>query len=344
MKQEKLREKVREIFEKQGFKVEKDCEKFSAERDGEKLELKVFSSEKFSEGEVLQKSEEDQKVFVDEGLEEVQEELENVSVIREEKEEKEYDLPSYELIGDIAVINELTVKEKEAVKGILSHHPSVKTILVKEEPLSGEFRVGGYRKIYGEETGTVHREFGCDFKVDPTEVYFSERFSTERKRVVDQIKEWEKVLVMFSGVGPFAIMAAKHSQAEEVVAIEKNPVGAEYMDENIKLNNVRDKVKGYQGDVREVLPLEEKFDRIIMPLPEKSNEFLELAIENLEENGVIHYYRFMEDDNWEELEEEIRETSEKSGLEYEILDRVRCGERGPSMERVCIDIKVSSEA
>ena len=339
MEQEKLEERVRRIFEQQGFNVEKHGETFSANREGEELELRVFSSEKYSEGDVLQSSKEDQKVFVDRGLEEVQREL-KASVIRDKKEEKEHDLPSYELIGDIAVINELTVAEEESVDGILSHHPSLKTILVKEAPLSGEYRVGGYRKIYGKETETVHTEFGCDFKVDPTEVYFSERFSTERKRVIEQIEEGEKVLVMFAGVGPFAVMAAKHSPAEKVAAIEKNPIGARYLEENIELNNVGEKIEAFQGDVREVLPLEEKFDRIVMPLPGKADEFLELAIQNLEESGVIQYYRFLEDENWEELEEEIREVSEKLSMEYEILEKVKCGERGPSMERVCIDIRL----
>jgi tRNA (guanine37-N1)-methyltransferase len=344
MKQEKIEEKVREVFEKQGFDVEKKGEKFSADKDCEELELKVFSSDKYSAQEVLEEVSESQKVFVDEDLEEVQEELEDVSVIREEEEEKEYELPSYELIGNIAVINELTVDEDEALEGILAHHPSVKTILVKDEPLSGEFRVGDYRKIYGEETETIHIEFGVEMRVDPTEVYFSERFSTERKRVVDQIKEGEKVLLMFAGVGPFALMAAKHSPAGKIVAIEKNPAGARYLEENIELNGIEEKVKAYQGDVREVLPLEEKFDRIIMPLPEKADEFLELAIENLEKGGVIHYYRFLEEENWGEIEEEIREAAKKLGRDYEILDRVNCGERGPSMERVCLDIRVSSEA
>jgi tRNA (guanine37-N1)-methyltransferase len=342
MKQENLEEKVKEIFDNQGFSIEDRDEKLLAERE-EILELKAFSSEKFSIEDVLGEASEDQKIFIDEGLEEVKEKLENVSVIREDREE-EYDLPSYELIGEIAVINELTVDEDEAVEGILSHHPSVKTILVKEEPLKGEYRVGGYRKLYGEETETVHTEYGCDFRVDPTQVYFSERFSRERKRVVDKIQEGEKVLVMFAGVGPFAVMAGKLSQAEKVVGIEKNPVAADYMKENIELNSLEDKVEAYEGDVRDILPLEEKFDRIIMPLPGKADEFLEPALENLEENGVIHYYRFLEEDNWEEIEEEVREAAESLDLKYEILARVKCGDRGPSMERVCIDFRVSSEA
>lgn len=328
MNQQKLEKKVAELFEKQGFDVEKEENELTAEQNEQELGLKIFSSEEFSSEEVLESVFEGEKVFLDEGLEKVKNELDNqVSVIKEEGSE-EYELPSYELIGEIAVINELTVDEDEAVEGILNHHPSVKTILLKEEPLQGEFRVGEYEKLYGEETETVHKEFGCRFKVDPTKVYYSERFSTERKRVVDQIEDGEKVLVMFAGVGPFAIMAAKLANPEKVVAIEKNPVAANCLNENIELNDVEDVVEGYEEDVRKIIPgLDEKFDRIIMPLPERAEKFLDLVGKITGENSIIHLYNFLE------------EKFEPKFEDFEILDCFSCGERGPSVKRVCIDLR-----
>ncbi|MFB6099935.1 MAG: class I SAM-dependent methyltransferase family protein [Candidatus Nanohalobium sp.] len=338
MKQEKLEEKVTELFERQGFQVAGKGNSLKAENEGQELNLKVFSSAEYTAEELEEVVSEGEKVFVDEQLEEVEETLDNqVSVIREEREEKDYDLPSYELIGEIAVINELTVEEEEAVEGILGHHPSVKTILLKEEPLQGEFRVGEYRKLYGEETETVHTEYGCRFKVDPTKVYYSERFSTERKRVVDQIEDGEKVLVMFAGVGPFAIMAAKLANPEKVVAVEKNPVAADYLKENIELNDVGDVVEGYEGDVREVVPeLDEKFDRIVMPLPEKAEEFLGLAAEYSSRGSVIHFYHFFEDEGLGDSE-----SIELSDKGFEEFKSVECGEKGPGVKRVCSDIRVS---
>jgi tRNA (guanine37-N1)-methyltransferase len=331
MKQEKLEEKVRQLFERQGFQIEDTDQGFEAVKDEEKLALKVFSSDNYSLDDVKDSVSGDEKVFVDEELAEVENEIDNVSVIRGEEDEKEYDLPSYELIGEIAVINELTVEEDEAVEGILEHHPSVKTILLKEEPLQGEYRVGEYRKLYGEETETVHKEFGCNFKVDPTKVYYSERFSTERKRVVDQIEDGEKVLVMFAGVGPFAVMAGKLADPEKVIAVEKNPVAADYLKENIELNNLEDRLEGYEGDVREVVPeLDEKFDRVIMPLPAEAESFLDLALNKTTFDSVIHLYCFSE----EGIESEI---SRYDSLF--ISDRVLCGERSPKSYRVCYDLE-----
>jgi tRNA (guanine37-N1)-methyltransferase len=341
MEQEKLEQKVRELFERQGFDLEETRRGFTAEKDNHKLDLKVFSSEEYSLADLEQYVSEDDSVFVDETLSAAKDTLdEEVSVLTEEEEDPEFETPSYEVIGDIAVISDLAgIEREEAVDGILQHQ-NVKTILLKKGGLEGEFRVGNYEKLYGEETETVHKEFGCEFHVDPTKVYFSERFSTERKRVVDQIEDGEKILVMFAGIGPFAILSAKLANPEKVVAVEKNPEAAEYMEENILINDVEDTVEAVEGDVREVLAeMEEKFDRVVMPLPESADEFLELAAEHTEYNGVIHYYRFLEEDNWQDLEKEVDQHIKN----YKILNRVECGERGPSVKRVCLDIKVLNE-
>jgi len=341
MRQQKLEDKVQALFEEQGFEVTKNGNRIKAE-NGKKIEISVFSSSKYTEHEVISQVEEAELVFVDEEMVHVQDRLDNeISIIKEESNE-EYDLPSYELIGDIAVINELVDMDKqEAVEGILGHHPRTKTILLKKEGLRGEFRVGDYEKLYGDETETVHKEFGCRFKVDPTKVYFSERFSTERNRVVSQIEEDEKVLVMFAGVGPFAIMAARNRNPEKVAAVEKNADAVDYMKDNVELNNVEDTVEVFEGDVNDVIPELGDFDRIFMPLPGTANEFLDIAFENVEKEGFIHYYRFLEDGNWDDLIEEIERGSDRAGRNYEIEDRVVCGHKGPGVDRVCIDIHLT---
>lgn len=342
MKQDELEQKVTSLFERQGFEVEKKGNVLIAENDN-KLELNVFSSEKFSDEEVLKNIEKGQKVFVDEGLEIVKNSIENdISVLNEEKEEPEYETPSYEVIGDIAVINDLVdIEKNEAVDGILHHQPSIKTILLKEEGLSGEFRVGDYQKLYGEETETIHKEHGCRYKVDPTKMYFSERFATERERVISKIENGENVLVMFAGVGPFAIMAARNANPEKVVAIEKNPEGASFLKDNIELNKVEDVVEGFEGDVKDVLSdLEMKFDRVIMPLPGSANKFLSLAMNQTKKDGIIHYYRFLEDKSWSRIENEIESTAKSVGREFEINNRTICGQRAANIDRVCLDLEI----
>ncbi len=339
MKQQKLEEKVAELFKRQGFNIEKEGNSLKAEKDDQNLQLQVFSSGEYTAESLEEEIEEDtHTVFVDEDLREIKDRIStDVSVLKEEEDEKNYDLPSFELIGDIAVINDLDGREEEeVVEGIKENHPHIETILLKEDSLSGEFRVGGYRKLYGDRTETVHKEFGVDIKVDPTEAYYSERFSTERKRVADKIKPGEKVLVMFAGVGPFALIAARHSEAEKIVAVEKNPEACKYLKENRELNGFEDRIEAHCGDVEEILPeLEYSFDRIVMPLPGKADEFLILAESVAAEGGVIHYYRFMEEDGRDSIESEVNEIMKNS---YWIEDIVKCGEKSPSTDRVCIDI------
>lgn len=324
MEQEKLEEKAAEILEREGFRIEDGV----ARKPGVELELGIYSSEKFSEEDVDHSKD---KIFVDEGLE-----VEESYTI---EEEKEHDLPSFEIIGEIAIINDLSETERDdAVEGILAHH-DVKTILLKTEGLSGEFRVGEYEALYGEDTETEHREHGKKFRVDPTEVYYSERFSTERKRVADQIEEGDKALVMFAGVGPFAVLFAE--KAEKVVSVEKNPEACVYLKENIALNNLEDRVKAYCGDVRDIVPnLEEKFDRVVMPLPESAIEFMDIAIDSLKDCGTIHLYSFVEDEDFRPVEEKIERILSEKDLEFEIVDRVRCGYKSPSEDRYCFDIKI----
>jgi tRNA (guanine37-N1)-methyltransferase len=337
MKQEELESKVREIFEQQGFKVTQNENRITADTDEKELVAETFSSENYCIEDIDPSN--DSLVFVDEDLAEISDKVGNrVSVIREELEEVEYDLPSYEIIGDIAVINQLTVSEEEAVEGILAHHGHVNTILLKEDNLGGEFRVGEYRKLYGDDTETVHTEFGLKYRVDPTKVYFSERFGTERDRVTSQIQEGEHVLVMFAGVGPFALLAAKRG-ADRVVAVEKNPVAAEYLEENVELNGMTDTVRAVQGDVKDVVPELGDFDRVIMPLPGHADIYLELAAEHVKDGGVVHYYRFVRDDDWTPVLNEVEAVAEKLDMEFEVMEKTVCGNRSPAEDRVCLDVR-----
>lgn len=342
MEQEKLESRVREIFNSQGFEVEKiGNARFEAVKDGVEKKIVVYSSSEFEGSDLENDVREDELVFVDEELSKLQETLENRVSIIAEKDRQTPDMPSYEVVGSIAVINELVDHTRaEAVEAITSQHPNVETVLLKTGQLSGEFRVGEYEKLYGEGTETVHKEFSCRFRLDPTKVYYSERFSTERNRVVSQIKEGERVLVMFAGVGPFAIMAAKNANPSEVVAVEKNPEAAEYLRQNVELNSVEDTVVPVEGDVEDVVPGLGKFDRIVMPLPGSANDFLDLAVEAISENGIIHYYRFVEDGETEVIEAEIDEAVLNKGSRWEIRSTTSSGDRGPAITRMCYDVVI----
>ncbi len=202
---------------------------------------------------------------------------------------------SFDIVGSLAIINDmdLPLDRAEAIaRDILRRHPRVKTVLQKTGEVAGEERVATYSVLLGEKvTETIHRESGCLFKVDVGKAFFNPRFSGERLRVASCVKEGEKVLDMFAGVGPFSIIIARKHPAATVYAVEKNPAAYRYLCENIVLNKVVDCVKPFLGDAAQIVPiLDTYFDRVIMNLPHNSIKYLDVAMEKATPNTTIHIY------------------------------------------------------
>ena len=195
---------------------------------------------------------------------------------------------AFETVGAIAVLefgNDISnVKKKAAGSMLLSIHKNIKTVLEKTADVSGKYRVPKYKFLAGEKTTiAMHKENGCFFRVDLAKAYFSSKLSSERLRIAELVKDGENVLVLFAGVGPFAIVFAKHSNARKIVGIELNPAACKNFRENIKLNKVGENVECVQGDVNKVVRAKPekfsgKFDRVAMPLPKGAEDFLETAI------------------------------------------------------------------
>ena len=249
---------------------------------------------------------------------------------------------SFEVIGDVVIVDipdEIYHLREEIVKAILEKHRHVKTILRKVGEVSGDYRVANYEVIYGGETETMAKEHGCRFLLDPTKVYYSVKLSGERERIFRLVKPGERVLVMFAGVGPFAITIAKNAQPKEVVGVELNPEAVRYFRENVRLNKLEN-VRVYEGDVREVVPkLEGKFDRILMPSPNNAQEFADVAALKAKPGTVIHYYTFAGVEEEKELPERVEELFSPYLKGKAVFIR-RCGNFAPYVHRYVVDLVV----
>jgi tRNA (guanine37-N1)-methyltransferase len=206
---------------------------------------------------------------------------------------------SYDIVGNIAIIRLSSVSPENAqnaAKAIMNIHKNVKTVLVQAGPVAGGFRLRRLTHVAGEKkTSTVHKEYGCLFSVDVEKCYFSPRLSHERKRIAGMVKPNETVVNMFAGVGCFSIMIAKQVSATKVFSIDVNPAAIQFMQENIRLNRVYDKVMPLLGDSKAIInsQLQRVADRVLMPLPEKALEYLPCALSALKASGGwIHYYGF----------------------------------------------------
>lgn len=254
---------------------------------------------------------------------------------------------SFEIIGNIAILeipDEIIERKDLIVQAILKRHKNVKTILRKVGEVGGIYRVASYEMIYGEETETIAKEHGCRFLVDPTKVYFSSRLSTERERVARLVKEGERVLVMFAGVGPFAIVIAKLSKPKEVIGVELNKVAVEYFRKNVKLNKLKNVIV-VEGDVADVVPrLEGKFDRILMPAPYSAESFVHLLRGKVKRGGFVHYYTFESENCEEQLTKKVEEIFLKNGIVAKAFFTRKCGSFAPYVNRYVVDLQYLGEA
>jgi len=200
----------------------------------------------------------------------------------------------YDLLGNIAVIDsDDSSLARRLAKTIMEVNKNVSTVIRKGGAVSGLYRTRKYYYVMGKRNYiAVYKENGATFRFDVRKVFFSPRLAYERKRISEAAGDGENVMVMFAGVGPFAIEIAKAHRSSNVVAVELNKYAYSYMLENIRLNRLEN-VVAVHGDVRKVANNYKGFaDRIVMPLPKSSSAFLE-SVEKVARNGcIVHYYTF----------------------------------------------------
>lgn len=253
--------------------------------------------------------------------------------------------PAYELIGDIALLEDPDLDSQKASRiagALLKTQPNIKTVVKPLTPVIGEFRVREFEVIAGEpRTETIHREYGCRYKVDLSRAYFTPRLSTERSRILSWVKEGDTVVDMFAGVGPYSILLAKSKKPAKVVAIDKNPYAVRYLKENISLNSANN-IEAIEGDAREEA---KRFagtaDQVIMNLPHNAYEFLDSAVLLTKPGGIIHYYGITpEDALFDSSIELLRKAAEKAGRKIEVLEKRVVRSYAPHQYNICIEAKI----
>lgn len=253
---------------------------------------------------------------------------------------------AYDAVGDIAIITipeELKSREHLIASAILGSNRKIRVVAKRAGNYGGEFRTIPLRILAGENRKeTEVKEFGVRLLVNPETVYYSVRSGNERKRIASLVEEGESVLVLFSGIAPFPLIISKYSQAKSIVGIEKNPLAHAYGLQNLSRNKKLKNIQLFLGDVREVLPtLSATFDRVIMPLPTRGEEFLSSALHVLNPGGSLHFYDM-------QRSELFAQSVEKIAGVCAILNRTvlsstitRCGHCAPQIYRICIDAKIS---
>ena len=165
---------------------------------------------------------------------------------------------SYDIVGGIIIFSdfpkELSKKEKTIGNEIIKNYNQIKSVYKKTRKYSGEYRTPKLKLLTGENNKeTIYTENNTRLKLNVEKVYFSPRLSEERKRISNQVKNNESVLVMFSGCGVYPLTISKNTKVKNIMGIEINPTAHKYALENLKLNKTKN-IELIKGDVKNILP------------------------------------------------------------------------------------------
>ncbi len=250
---------------------------------------------------------------------------------------------SYDIVGSVAIVEiPEGADEKLVAKKIMDNYKNITTVVKKQSAREGIYRLRELKIIAGPKSlETKHKENGMTYKLDVGKVYFSPREGGERQRIAQMTGNNETVLVMFAGIGAYAIAITKKKPLSKVYAVEINSDACDYMKTNIRLNRVDQSVYPMKGDVRTVCRgMDEKFDRVIMPSPSNAHEFLDIAIKSLKKGGWIHFYTISREGEEDQAKELLANEAKKLGRAAKNIGSRKVLPYAPRMWKRCIEARV----
>jgi tRNA (guanine37-N1)-methyltransferase len=256
---------------------------------------------------------------------------------------------SFDVIGSIVILKipETLVDRRQVIaNAIMDNIKSARSVYMQTSPVAGDHRTRKLELIAGDDNPiTIYKEYGCRFKVDVEQTYFSPRLSTERFRIASLTSEDEVVTNMFAGVGTFSIIICKYRNVKKIYNVDINQTAYELSIYNSRLNKMEEKIESFCGDAKEVVKshIIGKSNRVLMPLPEKAKYFVSDAVACLkEEQGMIHYFQHVRADSKKLAVESGRSETEDAFREYshdiQFLHVVR--EVGPRFYQLVSDVLI----
>jgi tRNA wybutosine-synthesizing protein 2 len=206
----------------------------------------------------------------------------------------------YQIVGKIVLIklDKRLLKHKRMIgKKVLEVLPYLDTVCLALD-IRKTIRKPRIEVIAGKKkTQTLNKEHGCSFLLDVADIMWSQGNKNEKQRMIDVVNKGETVADMFSGIGYFSILIAKHCHPRKVYAMDINPKAAEYLRRNIWLNGVESVVEVLEGDCRMFAPaLEGLADRVLMGYLFDTEKFLPDAIRIAKKKAIIHFHRIVKED------------------------------------------------
>ena len=253
---------------------------------------------------------------------------------------------AFDQMGDIAVIRipgGLYGRRHDIGEALLSGIKVVRAVFCQVSDVSGDYRTRRLERIAGEGgTATEYRENGCRFAIDVERVFFTPRLSTERARVAALMRPGDSVLNMFGGAGLYSIQAARRVPCT-VYSMDVNPHATEFCIRNVRINKLAGSVTALTADAADaadIMPCEA--DHTIMPLPERSAEFAEAAVDATINGGIIHYYSHVHADRKHDAADiASREAARAIPCDTDVRHAKMVRAVGPRYYQTVVDVAIS---
>ncbi len=252
-------------------------------------------------------------------------------------EEKKRLPDNWELIGDILFIklSDSLKEHEERIGEAYAEVLNAKTVMLQGS-IQGMKREPEVEKIYGDDTETVHVENGIKYRLDTSKLMFSSGNIDERIRMAQVVNEDDVVVDMFAGIGYFSLPMAVHGGAEKIFSLEINPTAFSYLEENVRLNDVEDTVRPWNGDNRDFSY--SGADRVVMGYLHDTGKFLDKAIEFLDGSGIIHYHtRSLDSEYPEDVKDELEDRLDTG---FRIVEKKIIKSYAPHVFHVVFDLKI----
>lgn len=252
----------------------------------------------------------------------------------------------FDQLGNIAVLKldpkKTTLDFRQRIgDGILKMHPKIQSVVNKSDVITGVERTYPLEHLAGvENTQGWHREYGLWIYFDLNQTYLNPRLAEEHHRIALASNSNEKILDMFTGVGPFALHCAKRLPCR-VVAIDINPWAINALKRSIIRNKLRGTIDPLLGDSTQVLRRKKMFNRVIINLPQVSSDYIGIAAALLEKGGIITFYQFFP--KTDDLKDQITtliDSKLASCDSYKVIYSRIGRDVSPSRVQVNIDVRI----
>ncbi|WP_136689563.1 class I SAM-dependent methyltransferase [Halorhabdus amylolytica] len=245
---------------------------------------------------------------------------------------------SWAVIGSVVLV-EIgdPPRPSEVGEALLDLHGEADTVL-QRHGIAGEHRKPDVSVLAGEgDTETIHTEHGTRYALDLAEVMFSPGNKDERSKMGEVVAKDEAVLDMFAGIGYFTLPMARAGAS--VTAVERNPTAFQYLLENARLNDVTDRVQPYRADCRDVVA-GVSADRVVMGYYD-AYEYLDSALEALEEGGIVHLHEATPADLvFERPIDRLEAAAADRGRSIDVLETRRVKTYSEGVEHAVVDARV----